>query len=467
MFNWNKKKKAAEYAPAVKIESRSLYRTLGRVALPIALQSLISSSLSLVDSLMVGSLGETELAAVGIGSQIFMLYWGILFGFTSGSAAFMSQFWGAQNTKSIRKVLGFDIAVCSVIGLVFFISCMFYPAFVMRLFTDIPEVIEMGTGYVRIASPMFLTLVVQLPFTAALRATQQTKVPMFISFAVFGTNTFLNYLLIFGKLGLPALGVNGAATATLIARSLEIFLVMFVIFGRKNLLAGPLREFFDWNKNLCFRVMKSALPVTVNETMWSLGMATFVACYGRTSITEYAAYQAGQNIHSLFIMAAFSLGDALMILVGQRIGMGQMDYAFALTKRLLRIGVCIGGVSGLLLIALGGPLASLFNFTPEGHQYTIYILTIFGCFMWLKLFNGMSITGTFRCGGDTRFAMVAEVSCMWLVGVPLVYTGVFILDVPIYWVVLMGQFYEVVEGCICLARFRSRKWLKNLIQHVE
>jgi len=352
--------------------------------------------------------------------------------------------------------------------MVFFIAATFFPEMVLRLFTDIPEAIELGTGFIRRFAFCFLAVSVTVPCTAALRATQQTKLPLYISMAVFSTNTLLAYLLIFGKLGLPEMGIIGAATATLIARTLELVLILYFIFGKKNMIAGPIKEFFAWRKILVVRVLKSALPVTVNETMWSLGMATYNAFYGRIGVTEYASVQASNTVNQLFILAIFSLGDALLILVGQRLGRGELDYAYALTKRLLKIGMFIGAISGaLLLLSSRLIIVDLFNFTPQGKEYTVLILTIYGFMMWLKIYNGLNIVGTLRCGGDTRFAMMLEVGCVWLIGVPLVFIGVFYLRLPVYFIVLMAQTEELVKGLFCRHRLYSKKWLKNLIQGIS
>jgi putative MATE family efflux protein len=450
----------------VVIETKSLYRTLRRIALPIALQSLIASSLNLIDTLMVGSLGEVELASVGLSTQLFFIHWGVLFGFSSGAAAFMSQFWGVEDLPNIRKVLGFVVTFCFGIGMIFFIAATFFPEMVLRLFTDIPEAVELGSKFLRRFAFCFLTVSITVPCTAALRSTQQTKIPLYISVVVFSTNTLLAYLLIFGKFGLPAMGVMGAATAILTARILELALVLFVVFGRKNILAGPIKEFFSWRKILVVKVLTSALPVTVNETMWSLGMATYNAFYGRMGITEYAAIQASNTINQLFILAIFSLGDALLILVGQRIGRGEMDYAFALAKRLLRIGIIVGLISGGLLFITSRFIVVLFNFTDEGRYYMLWILAIYGCMMWLKVYGGLNIVGTLRCGGDTKFAMFVEVGCVWGIGVPLVFFGVFFTDLPVYLIVMMAQAEEVGKSLFCRRRFYSRKWLNNLIHDI-
>ncbi|MEG0157565.1 MAG: MATE family efflux transporter, partial [Anaerovoracaceae bacterium] len=166
-------------------ENKHFYGRLARVALPIAIQSLIGSSLNLVDSLMVGSLGESQLAAVGVSVQIYFIFWMIVYGFSSGCSTFMAQFWGAKNTKQIRKTIGFTLTVCMAIGILFFLGATFFPEKILRIFTNIPETIALGTQYVRAGGLCFLFIAIILPFECALRATQQTHIPLFSSIAAF------------------------------------------------------------------------------------------------------------------------------------------------------------------------------------------------------------------------------------------------------------------------------------------
>ena len=185
------------------IKTRELLSMLRKIALPIALQSLIGSSLSLIDNLMVGSLGELQLNAVGVSVQIFFVYWMLLYGISGGAATFISQFDGVGDFKNIRRTTGFTLTIAMGIGLLFFIAAEAFPQYILRIFTKFPEVIEEGCSYVRIGAPTFLMLAVTQPFTIALRATQQTRLPLYASAVALATNTGLNYLLIFGKLGLP------------------------------------------------------------------------------------------------------------------------------------------------------------------------------------------------------------------------------------------------------------------------
>jgi putative MATE family efflux protein len=378
----------------------------------------------------------------------------------------MAQFFGKQDMVSIRKVAGFAVLVCLGVSLLFFLPAVLAPERVLRLFTDIPEVIVLGKDFVRIAAVSFLTLSVTYPLSAALRATQQTSLPLKISAVALSVNTIVGFLLIFGNFGAPALGVKGAAVATASARILELLLYFYIVFVRKNRLAGRPREFFGWRRPLIVRILVTAVPVIINETMWSLGMATYNAAYGRIGVTEFAAVQASNTLSTLFTLAIFSLGDALLILVGQRIGMGQMDYAFALARRLLRIGLYIGVASGVLLILTSQFIIRLFSFTPAGQRYALLIICIFGVFMPLKVYSGLNIVGTLRCGGDTRFAMCAEVGAVWLIGVPLVFLGALYLRLPVYFVVLMAQTEELVKFVLCRRRFLSGKWLNNLVHDI-
>lgn len=448
------------------IKTRELLSMLRKIALPIALQSLIGSSLSLIDNLMVGSLGELQLNAVGVSVQIFFVYWMLLYGISGGAATFISQFYGVGDFKNIRRTTGFTLTIAMGIGLLFFIAAEAFPQYILRIFTKFPEVIEEGCSYVRIGAPTFLMLAVTQPFTIALRATQQTRLPLYASAVALATNTGLNYLLIFGKLGLPALGVDGAALATSIARLLEMGLILFVVFGRKNKIAGKLSEFFSYGKDLATRIYRNALPTTANETLWGMGTSLYVAAFARIGITEGAAIQACNTINNLFSLAAFSIGDAILILIGQKLGEGKLELAYVMSKKIIMVGLIIGLVMGGGVILMGEPILNLFDFTPEGAVYAKKILMVYGATLWLTLYNAMHVTGTLRGGGDTRFAMFTETGTVWLIGVPLAFLTSLYLHWPIYIAVLAVKSEEVVKAMILTKRYLSKKWLKNVIENI-
>ncbi|MFR4798314.1 MAG: MATE family efflux transporter [Lentihominibacter sp.] len=449
------------------LNNRELLGMMTKVALPIALQSLIGSSLSFIDNLMVGSLGEVELNAVGVSVQIFFIYWMLLYGFAGGSATFISQFFGVRDFKNIRKTTGFALTVAFGIGLLFFIAGIAFPEYILRIFTKYPEVIEAGVGYVRIGSFTFLMLAVTQPFTVALRATQQSVLPLIASVIALATNTCLNWGFIFGKLGMPALGVEGAALATAIARLFEMLIILFEVFVLKNKIAGRFREFFGYSREIAFKIVKNALPTTTNETLWGIGTSLYIAAFSRIGIAEGAAIQACNTINNMFAMAAFSIGDAILILVGQKLGEGKTELAYNMSKKMVKMGLVIGILFGVGVIMAGEPLLSLFKFSEEGADYALKILIIYGATMWLTVYNAMHVTGTLRCGGDTKFAMITETSTVWLIGVPMAFITSLYFQFPIYLAVLAVKMEEVVKGIFLTKRYFSRKWLKNVINEID
>ncbi len=192
----------------------------------------------------------------------------------------------------------------------------------------------------------------------------------------------------------------------------------------------------------------------------------YVAAYARVGVTEYAAVQASNVINNLFTLAAFSIGDATLILVGQKLGEGKLDFAYELGRKLLRVGIVLGLVSGGALIISSKFIIGLFELTPEGQKYAFYILIIYGAFMWLTVYNGISVTGILRSGGDTIFAMAAETGTIWLYAVPTAFITALALHLPIYWAVFFVKMEDVIKSFILVKRFRSKKWARNVIQDI-
>lgn len=448
------------------ILNKEFFKKITFIALPIAIQSVIASSLSLVDNLMVGRLGEAELAAVGIATQIYFVHWMLVFGFTSGVSTYMAQFLGAKDERGMKKTIGIALAVCFSVSVIFFLVAEFFSAYVMRIFTSDELLIRMGADYIKIAAPSLLTVSITVPFQTALRVTKQTHIPLFISIAVFSTNTFLNYCLIFGNFGMPKLGVSGASLATMIARTLEILTVLTVVFVFKNRVAAGLGAYFSWSRELFLRVIRNAVPTMLNETIWGLGNAMYVAAYARLGVTAYAAVQVGTVINSLFSMAGFSLGDAALILVGEKLGEGDTKYALELGKKILKTAIVTGIIFGIGLIAVSQKLVPLFDLTEKGRKYAIIIIAIDAIFLALVLYNGICVVGLLRAGGDTLFAMLIETGSIWLYAVPMAFATALLFHLPVYLVMFCVKTEEILKCAILTKRVISQKWVKNVVSDI-
>jgi putative MATE family efflux protein len=312
-----------------------------------------------------------------------------------------------------------------------------------------------------------LTVSVTVPFTVALRATGQTALPLKISAFAFGANTVLNYVFIFGNFGAPQLGVRGAALATAISRLLELSIMAAVVFGGKNIVAGKIGSYFAWNKDLFFRIIKNALPTTLNEALWGLGISMYNAAYGRIGVTAFAAVQAAATIQNMFSLACFSMGDATLIVLGGKLGRSELDEAFSAAKKILRLCVAVGLAAGLVMFLSSKFLVRLFKFSPDGFQYVQAILMIYSVVLAAKIYNGVIITGVLRCGGDTRFAMFADLAGVWFIGVPLAFLGALFFKLPVHLVVALVQIEELVKLSVTYYRYKSKKWVRNVIHGID
>ena len=446
------------------INKGSLNRKLAKIAAPIAVQGMIVATLSMIDNLMVGFLGETELAAVGVATQIFMVHYMVLFGLLSGSATFMAQFYGTRDAANIRKVTGFAFTLLSGWGIICFILANCFTNGLLSIYTEDPAVRSLAAEYVRINSISFFLLSFTAPMEMAFKATQQVRIPMAVSMVVFVSNTLINYVLIFGKFGMPALGVAGAAAGTASARSIEVIIDAYFAFRKKNFFCGSIRSYFGWDPELIKRVVKNATPTTINELLWGLGQSMYVAAFNRIGTTAYAAYQAANVIFNIFNFAAFSVGDAALILVGEKLGEGDREYTWELSKHIIKAAVILSLIIGGVTILLAKPLSGLFRLSDIGRVYTFYTLIVLGATMAGDMFNGVMIAGVLRGGGDTRFAMIAECGSVWLIAVPLAFISALVWHLPVHLALLVTRAECLIKAGILLKRYMSKKWMNTVIE---
>ena len=447
----------------MEFNKKSLNRKLLKIATPIAIQGIVSATLSMVDNIMVGFLGETELAAVGVGSQLFMVHYLVLFGILSGSATFMAQFYGTKDMANIRKVIGFDFTLLAVLGAVCFALVNCFTNGILSVYTEDPAVKALAAQYVRINILSFLLLAISSPLEMAFKATQQVRIPMLISNVIFFTNIAINYVLIFGKFGFPKMGVAGAAIGTISSRIIEVLMNSYFAFRTNNEFCGKVRSYFGWDRELVKRIIKNATPTTINEFFWSFGQTMYVAAFSRISTTAYAAYQAANSIFNIFNFAAFSIGDATLILVGEKLGEGDMEYTWKLSKHLIKACLLVGVVIGTITVLLSEPLSGIFKLSEAGRMYTRYILIILGLTMAADLYNGLQIAGILRAGGDTKFAMISESMCIWLIAVPLAFTASLVWHLPVHLALLVTRTDMFIRAAILTKRYLSRKWMNTVI----
>lgn len=433
------------------------------IAIPIALQNLITSSLNMVDTLMISSLGESSIAAVGLANQVFFFYALINFGINSGSSIFISQYWGREDIFSIRKVLGLSVSLSTITGIIFTLGAFFFPEFIMGIFIKEPEVVKLGADYLRIVSLSYIITAIGFAYSIALRSTGRPKVPMMVSAISFVTNTVFNYLLIFGKFGFPQLGVKGAAWGTLIARIVEIIFILYIVYSTNGPLAASPKELLDWNKEFVNKYLNTISPVILNETFWSLGQVMYSIAYARIGKEATAAIQLTTTIQNIFFVLVRGLANACAVMVGNKIGAGDKEEAYEYAIQFLTLSTLIGLIFGVIMALTPDLTLKVFkNLEPNLYEITRKLLVIMGLSFFIRTYNSTAIVGVLRGGGDTRFSMFLEMGAVWLVGVPLAFFGALVLKWPVYFVLPLVILEEVVKFSLSLPRILSKKWIKDV-----
>ncbi len=433
------------------------------IAVPIALQSLISSSLNMVDTLMTSSLGQTSLAAVGLANQIFFFYILITFGIGTGSSTFMAQYWGKGDILSIRKVMGLATVISTAVGVIFTIGAGFFPEYLMRFFIDSPATIQIGSDYLRIVSLSYIITAISFILNIGFRNTENSGVPLKASIIVFFTNAILNYVFMFGKLGFPAMGVKGAALGTLIARIIEIIMLLYSAYASRGPLAASFGDLFGWEKEFLKKYMKTASPVVINEGFWSLGQVLYAVAYAKIGEQATATVQIVSTIQNIFFVIVRGLANSSTVMIGNKIGEGDEDGAYEYAIKFLYMSTIVGLLLGLLMIFSADFTLQIFRgLDADLYKSAKSMLVVIGAVLFVKTFNSTAIVGVFRGGGDTTFSMLLEMGSVWLVGVPLAFLGAMIFKLPVHLVVALVCMEDVTKAIIAVPRIISKKWIQNV-----
>ncbi len=434
------------------------------LAVPIILTNLMGSSLHIIDNIMVGRLGETELAAVAQANQLAFLTRLFLFGVACGCSIFASQYWGNRDVTGVRRTLGvsllFALPLCALAtGL-----ALLAPTAVMRVFSPDPAVIALGASYLRTVGPGYVAIALSNVLGAANRSTERVRLNMAASMSAIACNTFLNWCFIFGNLGFPRMGVPGAALATAIAAYLEAGILLVWAYARRYPSAATFHQMKPPSAAFVRRFLKVAVPVTLNEGVWALGVSAMAAVYGRMSTQTVAAMNVFGTVEQLCMAALWGTMNAAAVIVGKRVGADEGEDAYLCGQRMLIIGVAIATVMGVALLLLRHQIVSVFNISPEAKALAVGVMGLVVYCYWAKAFNAVNIVGILRAGGDAVFSMLLDILGMWLIGVPLAAMGGLYFHLALPAVYLMLQLDEVTKFFIGLFRFRSKKWIRNLVK---
>jgi putative MATE family efflux protein len=447
---------------------RDYFTQILHIALPIAAQQLVTSSLNMASVVIIGQKGDVAVAAVGLANQIFFLLNLVLFGIGSGMAIFTAQLWGKRDVPNIRKVLGLSLKLQLGTALLFFALAQLLPTQLISIYSTDERVIAAGAEYLRVFSWSFIFFAVTFAYALILRSTGNVRMPVVVSIASLAVNALLTYGLVFGAFGLPMLGIVGAAMAINIARGLEMLALLVMTYRKPNMpAAASPAELRYFDLGFTWKIMKPVIPVALNEIFWSFGITAYNVIYARMGTESIAAMNIYSTIDNVAFALLIGLGNATAVLVGNKIGAGDETNAYHYAGRSIGLAIAFGWLIGGVLLLIRVPVLGLYNVSTEVIQNAYSVMTIASLALWIRATNMIVIIGALRSGGDTIFSLVLDGFVIWLVGVPLAALGAFVFGLPIQWVYLLVLSEEVTKFTVGLGRYFSKKWINNMTSVVE
>lgn len=447
------------------MENRRFFKAVFSLGLPIAIQNLLTSSFVLIDTLMVGQLGDVSLAAVGMAGQWSWLLNLTLFGFSSGASVFFSQYFGDKNITGIKKTYGIVLAFLSVSVFLFTVSGVLIPKPIISIFNRDTSVLDIGARYLRIAVFSYPAIALNQIACVLLRSTGRAKLPMYVAFLTTVLNAFLDYGLIFGKIGMPALGIEGAAIATCISAWIGPLVIYFVMFLTKDdILFAPIKEIFSFSKADISVFFSRALPVLINETLWGLGTFALNVIYSNVGYEYYAAMTIIKTFDNIAFAFFVGINNSCCIMVGQEIGGGKIKMGLKDAKRFMLLVPVLAVLLSILVITFKNQLVDIFNTSGTITDLTVKtarsVMIVYAMEFPIRNVLYVLITGVFRSGGDTKTGMKYDLSGLWLISVPLSFVAAFLLKLPFIVVYVVSLVFEDwLKLVLCIKHFISQKWV--------
>lgn len=443
------------------IAPKTFYKHVLALAVPLMVQQLVTSSLNLVDNLMIGQLGDAALGGVATSNRFFIIGLFSVMGVLTAAAVFIAQYFGAKDEDNMKEAFRFSILAALGISLLFFAFATFYPSTILRFFTDDVSILDTGVRYMSIVGIAMIPQALSAAMASAMRAVGETKIPLYIGiFAVF-SNAVLNYVLIFGHLGFPQLGIEGAAIATVSARLIELSLLLFVMKNKVFHFTTRLADLLVVSKRNIKKISLKALPLMGNELFWSFGMATLFKFYATRGKEVISGMSIAGTTSDLFFVLFAGMAVATTIVISQPLGANNLDEARKNGYYMLGFSTSLAVLFGMAMFATSFLTPQLYNVSIESQNVAKTVLRIQSVMFWIY----MSTTqGYFilRAGGDMKSTLLLDAGFMWLVNIPIVGLFTYYSGFSIYVLFIIGNSTDIIKLILSYRLIKKERWLNNL-----
>lgn len=443
------------------IGDRHFYKRLFAISLPIVLQQLLTSSLQLIDNLMVGDLGELAIGSVSVVNQLYFVIILITFGALGGAGIYTAQYFGSKEEEKLKQTFRFKLIVALLLVILSIVVFSVLGEYLIGFFTENQVTIAGGMDYLNIVKWSMLPWAFSIAISTTFREIGTTKPLLWITLGAIITNTVLNYLLIFGNFGFPNLGIEGAAYATLASRFVE-FLLMFVLLIKKGKIFNTkIKDVFKIDALILKAIIIMALPLLLNEFFWSMGQTMFLQSYSTRGDSALAAMNITNAISQLVFVTFGGIGTGIAVMVGNTLGMNQLEVAKDNAKKVIAFAVAFAFVTGMMLFILSFFILDLYDITETTKRIAANNIRINAIFIPVYSFN-VSMYFTLRAGGDTRSTMMMDSGYMWVVQVPLIFILARVTNLNVIMLFLIVQLLELPKSVFALSRYKKENWVRNL-----
>lgn len=440
--------------------TKEFYRRVCAVAVPIALQSMITIGVNMLDTIMLGSLGETALSASSLANQFINIYQIAYMGLGMGASVLVSRFWGMKDGRSIKKTITIMFRLCILVGLIFTVLTILLPGPIMRIYTPDPEIIEKGVEYFRWSIPTYLLLGLSLTATIVIRSVKAVKVPLICSVFSFFANLFFNWVFIFGNLGAPRMEVAGAALGTVLARIIEFTAIMIYFLVLDKKIRYQIKDLFLDCHDLVAEYIRISIPVIISDSLLALGNSAIAMIMGRIGAAFVAANSITVVTQQLTTVLTQGISQAGCIITGHTLGEGKREQAQREGYQFLAFGVMVGIVASGIILIINEPMVSMYNITSETREIALQLMDAVALILIFQSANSILTKGVLRGGGDTKFLMVADILFLWIASVPLGILAGLYLKLPAFWIYFFMKIDQIIKSIWCVFRLRSGKWIK-------